>query len=98
MSLPVILDPESQAEFDEGYDYYQTKRLGLGEDFADAVETVLDRIGRMPNIHGRVLGDVRKAVVRRFPYCVYYRSEADRVRVIAIFHTSRNPDEWKKRV
>jgi len=37
LSLPVILDPEARAEFDEGYDYYEGRRAGLGESFADAV-------------------------------------------------------------
>ena len=41
MSLPVILDPEAQAEFDEGYDFYEGRRSGLGERFG-AVQVVLD--------------------------------------------------------
>jgi plasmid stabilization system protein ParE len=66
--------------------------------FADAVQAVLDRIGRQPHAHQAVFGNVRRAVVRRFPYCVYYRAEATRVRVISVFHTSRNPSAWQSRV
>jgi plasmid stabilization system protein ParE len=97
MSLPIIFRPEARAEFDESYDWYEDKRPGLGEAFAEQVQRVLDRIAAMPRIHGVVFGDVRKAVVVRFPYCVYYREEPSCVRVLAVFHTSRNPKIWQRR-
>lgn len=59
MSVPVILDPEARDEFDEGYDYYEGQRGGLGESFADAVQIALDRIGGMPQLH--------RAVFREYP-------------------------------
>jgi plasmid stabilization system protein ParE len=97
MSRPVILDPEARAEFDNSYDWYEQQQVGLGEQFADQVQLVFDRIGANPRMHAIVLGSVRKAVVRRFPFCVYYREESACVRVIAVFHTSRDPDEWQRR-
>jgi len=72
VSLPVVLDPEARDEFDQAYDHYERQRAGLGERFADAVQAVLDRIGEMPWLHRTVVGDIRRAVVHRFPYCVYY--------------------------
>ena len=40
----------------------------------------------------------RKCVVRRFTFNVYYRPHFDRIEVIAVFHTSRDPAIWKGRV
>ena len=97
MSLPVTLDPEARAEFDEGYDFYEGRRAGLGERFADAVQAVLDRVAGLPQVHAAVFGNVRKAVVKGFPYCVYYREEPSQVRVLAVFHTSRDPSIWQSR-
>ena len=97
MSLPVILDPEAREEFDQGYDYYEGQRAGLGETFAEAIQLASDQIGEMPQLHRAVFGDVRRVVVRGFPYCVYYREEASRVRVLSVFHTSRNPATWQSR-
>jgi plasmid stabilization system protein ParE len=62
------------------------------------VQRAFDRLSANPHIHQIVFADVRKAVVRRFPYCVYYRPHADRVEVIAVFHTSRDPSIWQGRV
>lgn len=97
MSLPVVIDPEAQDEFDTAYDYYEGRRAGLGEAFADAVQVVLNRIATMPRMHATVFGDVRKAIVRKFPYCVYYREEPNLVRVLSVFHTSRDPAIWQAR-
>jgi plasmid stabilization system protein ParE len=71
---------------------------GLGEAFAEKVQEVLDRIAAMPRMHAKVLGEVRKAVVMRFPFCVYYREEQSCVRVLSVFHTSRDPRIWQSRV
>lgn len=97
MSLPVIFRPEARAEFDDAYDWYENQRAGLGEAFADQVQLVLDRIAAALGIHAAVFGNVRKAVVVRFPYCVYYREEATRLRILSVFHTSRDPRIWQGR-
>ena len=94
MNLPVILDPEAKDEFDEAYDFYESRRDGLGELFANAVQVVLDRISYNPRMHGIVVRNVRRGVVRGYPYCVYYREEQNAIRVLAIFHTSRDPAIW----
>jgi toxin ParE1/3/4 len=97
MSLPVVLRDEAQAEFDEAFDYYDAQKVGLGVTFAGRVQEVFDRISANPLLHAVVLRDIRKAVVARFPYCVYYRPEPTRVQVIAVFHTSRDPSVWQGR-
>ena len=66
--------------------------------FVAEVQRVFDRLAANALMHGVALADVRKAVVRRFPYCVYYRPHADRVEVLAVFHTSRDPSLWQGRV
>ena len=97
MSLPVIFRPEARAEFDEAYDCYEGRKPGLGEAFAEQVKHLLERIVAMPKMHAAVFGEVRKAVVARFPYCVFYREEASCLRVLSVFHTSRDPHIWQSR-
>jgi toxin ParE1/3/4 len=97
MSLPVVLRDEAQAEFDEAFDYYEAQQAGLGADFVARVQQAFDRIGANPLTHRVVYSDIRKAVVTRFPYVVFYRPHADRVEVLAVFHTSRNPSIWQGR-
>lgn len=97
MSKTLILSPEARAEFDSSYDFYESRQEGLGEAFADSVNAVFKRIEVSPQCHRCVVNDIRRAVVSKFPYCVYYREESDTVRVIAVFHTKRDPNIWKRR-
>jgi plasmid stabilization system protein ParE len=85
MSLPIVLRDEAQKEFDEAIDWYDVQRPGLAFQFKAEIQKVFDRIAVFPKIHAIVLGDIRKAVVRRFPYCVFYRPHADRIEVLAVF-------------
>ncbi len=98
MSLPIVLRDKAQTEFDEAFDYYEARGSGLGKKYAERIQQVFDRIALHPKMHAVVLGDVRKAVVRRFPYCIYYRAEEARVEVIAVFHTSRSLQLAKARL
>ena len=97
MSLPLALRADAEREVDEAFSYYDAQRPGLGLEFLSEVQQVFDRIMATPLLHSAVFVDVRKAVVRRFPYCVYYRAGTDRVEVLAVFHTSRDPSEWQRR-
>jgi plasmid stabilization system protein ParE len=82
---------------DEAFDYYEARQPGLGVDFVARVQKVFDRIAANPRMHAVVLADIRKAVVTRFPYCIYYRADDARVEVLAVFHTSRDPAIWQGR-
>ena len=97
MNLPVILDEEAQRKYDAAFDYYDDEKPGLGTRFAEEVQYSLDRIAANPRIHAVVLRDIRKAVLKTFPYCIYYTIEPTFVFVTAVFHTSRDPDIWKGR-
>ena len=97
MSLPIVLRCEAEEEFDEAFDWYESRLTGLGEKFAAEVQRVFDRIADSPHAHRVVFTDIRKGVVLRFPYCVYYRPHSDRIEVIAVFHTSRDPSMWQDR-
>ena len=98
MSLPVVLQPAARQEYDAAVDFYEARQAGLGARFATRVNEVLTRIGQSPKMHAVVRGNTRKAVVAKFPYCVYYRELADRVEVISVFHTSRDPADWQSRL
>lgn len=98
MGLPVILRPEARAEYDEAFDWYEGRQPGAGTTFARRIRGLLDQIGATPAMHAVVFQGVRKAVVRKYPFCMYYRERDDHVEVLSVFHTSRDPSEWQGRV
>ena len=97
MSLPLVIRRQARADFDEAFDWYEEQRPGLGVEFAGRVQAVFDSIAAMPEMHAPVYRDVRKALVRIFPYSVIYRIRGGRVVVLAVFHNKRDPNTWKSR-
>jgi len=97
MSLPLVFEPEVQAEVDEAYSWYERQREGLGEAFLAEVEAALDRIQQNPELRAAIYRNVRRCPLRRFPYAVYYRIEPGRLAVVAVHHTKRNPKRWQSR-
>jgi plasmid stabilization system protein ParE len=97
MSLPIIFRRDARREFDQAYDWYEKHKAKLGEEFSESVHKVLERIAAHPQIHQCVYQDVRRAVLERFPYCVFYRVEKTRIRILAVFHTRRDPTIWQAR-
>lgn len=97
MSVPVVFRREARTEFDGAADWYEQRQLGLGPRFTRAVQRVLDRVARQPDFYPIVWRDVREALVRGFPYCVYYREEPRQVLVVSVFHTARDPAVWQGR-
>jgi plasmid stabilization system protein ParE len=96
MSLPVVLSRVAQAEFDDAADWYD-QQAGLGSAFTAAVREVLNRIAATPLVHRVVYKNIRRGLVRRFPYSVFYRVDPKCITVIAVFNNRRDPAIWQGR-
>ena len=48
-----------------------------------------------PNLelHAKIYTDYRRALVRRFPYAIFYEYTGVKVTVYAVFHASRDPQK-----
>ena len=97
MTLPITFHRAARTEYHKAIDWYEAQRQGLGDEFEEEVQFVLDRIAAVPELHQCVLNDIRRGVVRRFPYTVFYRVKANRIRVIAVFDNRRDPSIWQGR-
>jgi toxin ParE1/3/4 len=97
MSLPIVFRPIAKLEMDESVAWYENQRLGLGLQFADEVESVLNRISQAPEQFKIVRGDARRAVLSQFPYTLHFIPEQHRIVVLAVFHVKRNPKRLEGR-
>lgn len=93
----VIIEPPAELDLEEGWDFYEGRRPGLGDEFLLCVEAALGQISREPLLHRKAWKDVRKAVVHRFPYLILYFLDSEVIHVIAVLHGKRRPREWKSR-
>lgn len=91
--------PAAQVEFDEAAEWYEIQEQGLREMFVYAVDETLLRVmdgpQHFPVVHG---SNTRRALIRKFPYAVFFEVHRDRIIVLALFHTSRNPLVWRYRI
>lgn len=97
MNYALVFRPEVREELKETYTWYESQQLGLGDEFINCVDEMLSRICLMPEAYAVVYRDVRRAVMQRFPFAVYYRIVSSRVIITAIFHGRRDPKSWQAR-
>lgn len=90
--------PEAEAELAEAREWYALQRHGLDSELILRVDETLSRITRAPESYPVVYGQLRRAVVRQFPFAIFYQLTTDEIRVIAVFHSKRNPKAWESRV
>lgn len=89
---------EAQTDLDKIARWYQDQRQGLGIEFLKSVEESLAFAEENPDIFQEVAPSVRRCLTNRFPYAIYYRKESDRIIVLGIFHSSRSPRGWRRRI
>jgi plasmid stabilization system protein ParE len=95
--LPLDFLPGAQSDFDDSFDWYAERSPLVAVRFANAVEEVLRRIATDPDQFASIDLRHRECLVRRFPFRIVYRNEADRILVGAIVHAKRRPNYWRNR-
>ena len=91
------ITPEAEDDLAVAKAWCNRQRAGLGDEFIEQVEKVLHRISNMPAVASEVYPGVRRVVLRRFPYGIFYRDDEDQVAVIAVYHSKRDPKGWQAR-
>ena len=96
--MKIVLRKTAREELREAQKWYERQQSGLGRRFAEAVQTALERIQSNPTGFRLAYKNVREALVRGFPYVIYYCVEESRIVVFAVFHGRRDPQVWRSRV
>ncbi|HSB12128.1 MAG TPA: type II toxin-antitoxin system RelE/ParE family toxin [Blastocatellia bacterium] len=98
MAVELNFAPEVEWDILEAYAWYEGRRPGLGEEFLTCVDAFGQGIYRHPEIYAKVYEDYRRALVRRFPYAVFYEFLEDTVTIYCVVHTARDPQKWRQRL
>ena len=88
---------EALADYISAGQYYNRQLPGLGDAFADEIETGVQQILAAPFTWRTVEDDVRRYLISRFPYGLYYTIENDVAVIWAVKHLHRDPDYWQER-
>jgi plasmid stabilization system protein ParE len=94
----VVFTPAARAELMDAQDWYENEIPGLGRRFGSAVAATVERIASNPLHFPLVYKQIRRALLRRFPYALFFLHELDdSLTVLACFHGSRDPMRWQRR-
>ena len=96
MKYELIIKPEAELDLLQSAKWYENQQKNLGHRFMGAVEDKLKAIQKNP-LHYQVrYKNVRLALVKRFPFAIHYITENEKVFVIAVLSTYRNPKIWEE--
>ena|ERR1700687_3470937 len=96
--MVIRFTPDADAELAEARQWYAHQRQDLDIEFMEMIDDALSRVLRDPDLYPIVHRTLRRAVVRRFPFAVFYEITTDEIQVIAVFHSRRDPERWQSRV
>jgi toxin ParE1/3/4 len=84
-------------DIDDAYQWYESQRKGLGQNFLLCVEEAFSSASRKPNIYSIVHKNIRRVLIHRFPFGIFFVESKDNISVLAVLHARRNPKMWKGR-
>jgi len=94
----VIVRPAAAADIEDAYQWYESQRPGLGEEFLAALNLTRDRVLEQPEAFSVLDRNIRRALIpRRFPYGLFYRVYGDTIVIVTCMHAKRDPRRWQRR-
>ena len=81
MAVKLVIAPEAEQDLAEAYAWYERQRAGFGEEFLGCVDACIEALSRSPGMYAVVHENCRRALVRRFPYAIFYEHVEDMVTV-----------------
>jgi plasmid stabilization system protein ParE len=97
MTPRLVVRSAAEADIARAALWYEQRAPGLGAEFLRAVDVALAEIGRMPERYPVVHPTCRRALLRRFPYGVYFVQTPELISVVACMHAHRDPRHWQER-
>ena len=82
----------------EAIQWYEEQSRGLGGEYLRAVEIGIASAGRHPLLYVKVYKSVRRVILRRFPFALFFVIKDDSVIILACLHGRRQPDRFKSRL
>jgi len=97
MNPSVSIHPLANKEYLDAVIYYRDLDSAAAARFIDAYERAVTEICRNPGASPAILAGIRRKLLRRFPYSIFYYFYSDNIRITAVSHQLRMPFYWVDR-
>ena len=94
----LLFSKKAKDEINISRRYYNKCRDGLGNEFTSEVKKTTKKILENPHQFPESISELRKANTSKFPFSIFYHIQDVVIKVIAVFHNSRNPENWQNRI
>jgi len=96
VSWRVIIHPLAEADLDNARQWYESRELGVGDDFLFEVNKAMALLIENPQLHPAYFLNYYRIITRRFPYKLFYRLEGNNVIVMRVLHAKQDHRRWLK--
>jgi plasmid stabilization system protein ParE len=97
VTLRIAIKRAAAKDIEVAYDWYEAQDEGLGKLFLAELSVCFSRIQIAADALAFVHKDVKRLLVGRFPYSVYFRQRKNALVIIAVVHQRRHEKHWKQR-
>ena len=97
MSSKVIILPFAELDIKESVNFYKEKNQRTALEFIESLNIAFNLIMDNPKTFPIVKTNIRKYIMKKFPFCIYFIDKNDKIYILAVFHTKRNPSIWEER-
>lgn len=94
---PIVVRPAAAADIEGAFHWYEAQRVGLGDEFRQALRSTLNQISENPHLYQLLHRGTRRALLKRFPYGVFFKEFPHVIVVVACMHGRRDPKRWEAR-
>jgi plasmid stabilization system protein ParE len=98
MKYTVYVRRSAELDVAKAQEWYEQQQPGLSHLFHDEFAATIEIISRTPLIYPKLYRNVRRAVLHRFPYLVWYRVEGLEITIVACTHGKANPLKTSQRL
>jgi plasmid stabilization system protein ParE len=94
----IVIEPQASLDIEEAASWYETQLIGLGVEFILEIDFAIEKIQNNPKLYLQSYRFARRALLRRFPYAIYYVFNHLEIRILAVLHQVRSDKTIKLRL
>ena len=97
MSYDVRVRIRARHDIEDAARWYESQQPNLGGEYLNEIAAAFDNLAENPKAYPAIHRGTQRLLLQRFPFGVFYRIIDNHVTVLAVMHSSRDPNNWKSR-
>lgn len=89
--MKLAISKSATLEIEESKEYYNLQKESLGDEFKSDVKNAIKSIAKLPNLYPNITPTIKRCLLHRFPFSIFYNLKEDTVLILAVAHQHRKP-------